>query len=68
MLEEEPAEAFRRRAERHVAQRHHVDPAVEIEVADQAVVIELVLNLNAAKAVGITFPGKILVRADKIID
>ena len=35
---------------------------------DQAVVIELVLNLNAAKAVDITFPGKILVRADKIID
>jgi len=35
---------------------------------DQASVIELVLNQTAAKLLGVTFPGKILVRADKIID
>ena len=35
---------------------------------DQASVIELVLNQTAAKLLGITFPGKVLVRADKIID
>jgi putative ABC transport system substrate-binding protein len=35
---------------------------------DQVSVIELVLNQTAAKAIGVTFPGKILARADKIID
>jgi putative tryptophan/tyrosine transport system substrate-binding protein len=30
--------------------------------------LELVLNKRAAKALGVTFPGKVLVRADKIID
>lgn len=35
---------------------------------DQASVIELVLNQSAARGLGVVFPGKLLVRADKIIE
>jgi len=30
--------------------------------------LQLVVNKKAAKALGVTFPGKVLVRADKIIE
>jgi putative tryptophan/tyrosine transport system substrate-binding protein len=35
---------------------------------EQAVKIELVLNLKAAKALGITFPIALLGRADEVIE
>jgi putative ABC transport system substrate-binding protein len=35
---------------------------------EQPSVIELVVNRKAAKALGITFPPQVLVRADKIIE
>jgi putative ABC transport system substrate-binding protein len=35
---------------------------------EQAVKIELTLNLNTAKALGIEFPTALLVRADEVIE
>jgi putative ABC transport system substrate-binding protein len=35
---------------------------------EQATKFDLVLNLKAAKALGITFPPSLLVRADQVID
>ena len=35
---------------------------------EQAVRIELILNLKAAKALGIEFPTGLLVRADEVIE
>src|SRR5437773_3316346 len=35
---------------------------------EQATLIELVINRKAAQTLGVTFPGRVLVRADKIID
>ena len=35
---------------------------------EQATQLELVLNMKTAKALGITFPPSILVRADRVIE